>query len=120
MKLHHLEQSRGERERRDERQRSSQKNHQCWAEILPRSYADSRRRQRNKNTKYFADSRSGKETRTPRIAKLSRQRSKEERNTVETLKKKRMSEYLCGGRVACDKDRSRNFEVRGGRISDRE
>ncbi|KAF2562968.1 hypothetical protein F2Q70_00018470 [Brassica cretica] len=32
--------------------------------------------------------------------------------------KKRMVEYLCGGRVAGDKHRSRNFEVRGGRKSD--
>ncbi|KAF3539486.1 hypothetical protein F2Q69_00022381 [Brassica cretica] len=29
-----------------------------------------------------------------------------------------MVEYLCGGRVAGDKDRSRSFEVRGGRRSD--
>ncbi|WZZ52552.1 hypothetical protein YC2023_052659 [Brassica napus] len=31
-----------------------------------------------------------------------------------------MVEYHCGGRVAGDKDRSRSFEVRGGRRSDRE
>ncbi|KAF2589460.1 hypothetical protein F2Q70_00039298 [Brassica cretica] len=29
-----------------------------------------------------------------------------------------MVEYLCGGRVAGDKDQSRSFEVRGGRRSD--
>uniref|UniRef100_M4EVD6 Uncharacterized protein n=1 Tax=Brassica campestris TaxID=3711 RepID=M4EVD6_BRACM len=30
-----------------------------------------------------------------------------------------MVEYLCGGRVAGNKDRSRSFEVRGGRRIDR-
>ena len=46
--------------------------------------------------------------------------SKKETMCRNPLKKKRMVEYLCGGRVAGDKDRSRSFEVRGGRRIDRE
>ncbi|WZZ78286.1 hypothetical protein YC2023_098858 [Brassica napus] len=43
-----------------------------------------------------------------------------ERWSLKCLASERMVEYLCGGRVAGDKDQSRSFEVRGGRRSDRE
>ena len=58
------------------------------------------------------------------VAKMSNCATKNSRtNSIkggECKKKiKKMVEYVCGGRVAGDKDRSRSFKVRGGRRSDR-